>query len=119
MSLVLVVDDELAIRDLLAFVLREEGHQVRTASDGQDALAQLAMNKPDLVLLDVMMPVLDGREVLKHIRADATLRRVPILVMSAAADLSVLDGGFDGYLAKPFDLHRLITLVNDLLRQEN
>jgi CheY-like chemotaxis protein len=90
MSSVLVVADERAIREFLEEVLTGEGYQFSTASDGQAALTRLAAAPPDLVLLDIMMPVLDGREVLRRMRADPTLSRVAVLVMSAAADPGLL-----------------------------
>jgi CheY-like chemotaxis protein len=116
MSLVLVVDDEQAIREFLDDILTGEGYQVSTASNGQEALTHLATAQPDLVLLDIMMPVLDGREVLRRMRADPTLSRVAVLVMSAAADPGPLAGGFDSFLPKPFDLDRLLSAIEELLR---
>jgi CheY-like chemotaxis protein len=114
MSSVLVVDDERAIRDFLGDVLTGEGYDVSTASDGHAALTQLATAPPDLVLLDIMMPVLDGREVLRRMRADPRLSRVAVLVMSAAADPGPLVG-VDRFLPKPFDLDRLLSAIGELL----
>jgi CheY-like chemotaxis protein len=114
MSSVLVVDDERAIRDFLDDVLTGEGYQVTTASDGQAALTQLATAAPDLVLLDIMMPVLDGREVLRRMRADPALSRVAVLVMSAAADPGLLVG-VDRFLPKPFDLDGLLAAIEELV----
>lgn len=115
MTSVLVVDDEQAIREFVGEVLEDEGYRVRMASNGQEALTHLAAERPDLVLLDIMMPVLDGREVLKRMRADAALNDVSVLVMSAAADPGVIGGGFNAFLPKPFDLDRLISAVHRLL----
>jgi CheY-like chemotaxis protein len=114
MSSVLVVDDEQAIREFLDDVLTGEGYQVSTATDGQAALTHLAAAPPDLVLLDIMMPVLDGREVLRRMRADPKLSRVAVLVMSAAADPALLEG-VDRFLPKPFDLDHLLSAVEELL----
>ena len=114
MSSVLVVDDEQAIREFLDDVLTGEGYQVSTASDGQAALTQLAAAPPDLVILDIMMPVLDGREVLKRMRADPALSHVAVLVMSAAADPGPLMS-VDRFLAKPFDLDLLLSAIEELL----
>jgi CheY-like chemotaxis protein len=116
MTGVLVVDDEQSIRDFLGIVLEDEGYEVRTASNGQEALEQLATDLPDLLVLDIMMPVVDGREVLRRVRADPGLSRLAVLVMSAAADPALLGSGFDAFLAKPFDLDDLIASVARLVR---
>ena len=114
MSSVLVVDDEQAIREFLDDVLTGAGYEVSTASDGQAALTHIATAPPDLVVLDIMMPVLDGREVLKRMRADPTLRHVAVLVMSAAADPGPLVS-VERFLPKPFDLDELLSAIEDLL----
>lgn len=114
MSTVLVVEDEPTIREFVDDVLTGEGYQVSTASNGQEALTQLATAAPDLVLLDIMMPVLDGREVLKRMRADPTLSGITVLVMSAAAHPALLVGA-DRFLPKPFDLDQLLLAVHELV----
>ena len=103
---ILVVDDDRAIRDSLARVLGLEGYDVCTAADGAIALELIATDAPDAVLLDVMMPNVDGLMVCRVLRAERN--RVPILLLTARTETSEriagLDAGADDYLPKPFDL---------------
>jgi two-component system, OmpR family, response regulator MtrA len=105
---VLVVDDDPSIRGLLEYALSVEGLDVSTASDGARGIAEAKRTRPDVVLLDVMMPKLDGFAVAEQLRADAELAGIPIIMLTArAADSDVLEGwraGVDSYLTKPFDL---------------
>ena len=90
---VLVVDDEATVRNFLSLFLTSNGYAVRKASDGVEAMEAMAQRVPDLVLLDVMMPRLDGHGVLRAMKADPVLSRVPVLVVSAAGDIgSELEG---------------------------
>jgi phosphoserine phosphatase RsbU/P len=104
---ILVVDDVEANRDLLSRRLVRQGHHVEQAEDGQQALDRLATGSCDLVLLDVMMPVLDGIETLTRIKASATLRDIPVIMISANTELETvvrcIELGADDYLPKPFD----------------
>src|SRR5262245_10929290 len=86
---ILIVDDEAVGRELLAALLEPQGYQLRFAGSGPDALAQAAAELPDLILLDVMMPGMDGFEVCRRLRGDALLREVPV-VMLTALDVRVL-----------------------------
>ena len=108
---VLVVDDTEANRDLLVRRLQRQGHATQTAADGRQALDLLHASAFDLVLLDIMMPVLNGYEVLRHMRADPGLRHVPVILISALGDSeSIVKGielGADDHLPKPFDPHIL------------
>ena len=110
---VLVVDDDPSIRGLLEYALSIEGLDVTTASDGARGIAQAKAARPDVILLDVMMPKLDGFAVARRLRADADLKAIPIILLTArAADDDVLEGwraGVDSYLTKPFDLALLFT----------
>ncbi len=115
MSTILVVDDEPTLRDLLAEVLREEGYTVVTAADSQTALQVVAREAPDMILMDVMMPGLDGREVARAMRVEATGAAVPIVLMSAAVALPPIDSGVSGFLPKPLDLNQLLGMVARLL----
>ncbi len=115
MKTVLVVDDEPVIRALVADVLRDEGFTVITAADGREGLDLLARERPDLVLMDVMMPGLDGREAYLAMRSRPDLPDVPVVMMSAAVKPDGLDPSIAGYLPKPFDLDDLLTLVERLL----
>lgn len=112
MRRLLVVDDELAILEALQEVLSSEGYAVSTASNGAEGLKRAAEEPPDLVLLDLMMPVMDGWEMLRRMKEDTRLQHVPVIVMSAGR---VLAGELKGlhFLAKPFDLDRLLVLVEE------
>ena len=116
---VLVVDDDPVIQKLLEVNFAMEGYQVETASDGEEALASIASQRPDVVVLDVMMPKVDGIEVVRRMKADATTATVPVLLLSARAqakDVSEgLDAGADAYMTKPFDPVELLDRVASLL----
>ena len=116
---VLVVDDEPAVRESLERSLRFEGHEVTLASDGEQALATLAGTRPDVVVLDVLMPRLDGLQTCRHLRARGD--QVPILMLTArdgVADRVLgLDAGADDYLVKPFALEELLARLRALLRR--
>ena len=116
---ILVVDDELAVRESLRRALALEGHEVELAADGREALATIARSTPDLVVLDVLMPELDGIEVSRRLRAAGD--RTPILMLTARAEVedrvAGLDAGADDYLGKPFALDELLARVRALLRR--
>lgn len=104
---ILIVDDTPLNVDLLEQALDELGYQTVTAAHGQAALAQIAATQPDLMLLDIMMPVMDGYQVLTHLKADPQLRDLPVIVISALSDMeSIVRGialGAEDFLPKPFD----------------
>ena len=111
MSKVLVVDDEPGIRELVVEVLRDEGYATVAAENGRMALEVLAREGPDLVLMDVMMPGMDGRAAVREMRARPDLPRPPVILMSAAARPEHLEPGVAAFLPKPFDLGDLLDLV--------
>ncbi|MFI7447541.1 response regulator transcription factor [Nonomuraea sp. NPDC049714] len=115
----LVVDDEPALREALQSSLEFEGYQVVTANDGQAALEELARTPYDAVLLDVMMPRLDGLTACRRLRAAGD--HVPVLMLTArdavGDRVSGLDAGADDYLVKPFELDELLARVRALLRR--
>lgn len=116
---VLVVDDEPFNIDVLQQELEELDYQVITASNGKEALEQIKKHQPDLILLDLMMPVLDGFAVLLEIKADAFLRDIPVIIVSAEHDSkSVVKGikqGADDYITKPIDAEHLKNKLKDHL----
>lgn len=115
---VLVVDDDATIADSVAARLRAEGLDVTTAADGPGAVERCRRDRPDLVVLDVMLPGFDGLEVCRRIQAD---RPVPVLMLTARADetdlLVGLGVGADDYLTKPFSMRELVARVHALLRR--
>ncbi|MGZ4103756.1 MAG: response regulator transcription factor [Actinomycetota bacterium] len=118
---VLVVDDEANITDLVATVLRYEGFEVQTASTGRDALNAVSTFRPDLVVLDIMLPDLDGFEVQRHL-ADGG-GKVPVVFLTAkdATEDKIrgLTMGADDYVTKPFSLEELVARVRAVLRRAN
>ncbi len=112
---ILACDDEPAILDLVRVNLERAGYVVVTAADGREALATLQSERPDLVILDVMMPYTDGLGVLQAIRRDVGTRDLPVILLTArSATTDVLRGwqqGADLYLTKPFDPQELIRFV--------
>ncbi|WP_051940080.1 response regulator transcription factor [Phaeacidiphilus oryzae] len=118
-SHILVVDDEPALRDALESSLAFEGYQVSTASDGIEALDAIAERQPDLVLLDIMMPRLDGLTAVRRLRGRGD--HVPVLMLTArdavGDRVTGLDVGADDYLPKPFELDELLARVRALLRR--
>jgi CheY-like chemotaxis protein len=114
---VLLVDDEHAILDALSGILEDEGFRVVTAGNGREALARMEEVRPDVALLDVMMPVMDGRELLREMQADARWKSIPVVVMSAVPR-SILDRDAPIHCAdffqKPFDLWQLIDRLREL-----
>jgi DNA-binding response OmpR family regulator len=119
MARVFVIDDEPDMVDLLATILKSDGLQVDTDTDGRSALARLLADPPDLVLLDLMMPDLDGMELLKLLRLDAKGAHVPVLVVSARSghqdQLGTLQLGANAYICKPFSPRELVRQVRQLL----
>jgi two-component system response regulator MprA len=116
---VLVVDDDPAIRTSLSRALSLEGYSVDTAKDGNSALSAVATSHPDVVILDLMMPNIDGLSVCRVLRSEGN--RVPILMLTARTEtsdrVSGLDAGADDYLGKPFALEEMLARVRALMRR--
>jgi two-component system, chemotaxis family, chemotaxis protein CheY len=123
MRRVLIVDDESGIRNLLAEAFTDEGFEVATAENGFAALNVLAAGEPDVILLDLMMPVMDGWAFVHATHGDARFRNIPIIVLSASHDLpntaSLLQSlGVRACLAKPFDLEAVLGMVDRLTQRQ-
>ena len=119
MSKILVAEDNLPNRELMREILESRGHEVIEACDGQEALDKLEQTSPDLVLLDIQMPVMDGYAVLKRIRGNARFAALRVLAVTAFAMQGnreqVLAAGFDGYLSKPIDIAVLTKELREFL----
>jgi len=114
---ILIVDDEFTSAEVLAVVLRDDGFRVTVASNGRQALDRLEEASPDLIVTDLMMPVMNGVEMARAVRARPRFARVPILLISSVAE-SALGGqpaAHDGFLRKPFGLDALIDAIRALL----
>jgi DNA-binding response OmpR family regulator len=117
---ILIADDDSDLLDILAFSLRREGFEVITAQDGRQALAQVAVEQPDLVVLDVMMPEIDGFEVCRRLRLESS---IPIIMLTARDEdehiVQGLDLGADDYVTKPYSPRELIARIRALARRSN
>jgi len=120
---VLFADDNPANRELVRAILEAAGFQVLEASDGRQALEQVRAHRPDVVLLDVQMPKLDGLRVLAEIRQDPVLATVPVVALTAYAMRGdrerILASGFDGYLTKPIDFATLVAEVRAQIARQS
>ncbi len=116
---VLIVDDEPNIAISVEFLMRREGFEVLVAHDGEEGLARTRSDRPDLVVLDVMMPKLDGFEVCKAIRAEPDLQGVRILMLTAKGRAAEIEKGLslgaDAYIPKPFATRELVAKAKELL----
>jgi len=115
MITILVVDDEPLIRSVVVDLLRDEGYAVVTADDGHAALEMVQQEAPSLVLMDVMMPRMDGRAAFRAMRAHAHGESFPVILMSAMVEPADLDPQITAFVRKPLDLEQLLALVARLL----
>ena len=118
---ILVVDDEIYIVHILDFSLGMEGYEVVTALDGEEGLQKAIEFKPDLVVLDIMMPKMDGYETCKALKADERTKNIPVILLSAKGrnvDMQTgYDVGADEYITKPFSPRKLVDRINAMLGQ--
>lgn len=119
MQTVLVVDDEFGVAEVLQSILEDEGYRVVTAINGKQALTRLGEVTPDLIMLDYMMPILDGTQTLAVIRKDAAFRTIPVIMMSSLEEAAVRETctEYDSFLRKPFRAMAVVRLVAQLLSQ--
>ncbi|MGO4831555.1 response regulator [Rhizobiaceae sp. 2RAB30] len=120
--LILAVDDTPENLEILRLRLEANGYEVVTAADGEEGLAKSRDLRPDLILLDIMMPKLDGISVVRMLKADSSLRSIPVILVTAKSDtrdvIEGLDAGGDDYLTKPVDQKALLARVRSMLRQK-
>ena len=118
---ILVIEDESDIAALVAYQLTHAGYQVRTASNGADAMRHLETDPPDLVVLDLMLPEISGEEILRAIRARKETRDTPVIILTARGDeedrLQGFELGADDYIAKPFSPKELVLRVRAVMRR--
>jgi DNA-binding response OmpR family regulator len=118
---ILIVEDDRSLAEVLEYNLRQDGYQTTVANDGQDGLRQARLKSPDLVLLDLMLPMVDGLEVCRRLRADPVTRNTLVLMLTAKAEETDEVVGFsvgtDDYVAKPFSVKVLLERIRALLRR--
>ncbi len=118
---VLIVEDERPIREMIAFGLKRAGFEVREAEDCRAARAALADSRPDLVLVDWMLPDMSGLELTRALKRDRETRELPIIMLTARAEegdkVAGLEGGADDYVTKPFSPRELLARINAVLRR--
>ena len=108
----LIVEDEAPLCTLLHDIFADEGYEVTTAADGREALDALSNQTFDLVMSNIMLPYMDGRELVRHLRADPATRHIPVILMSANQHPATAEAvGADTFVAKPFDLDALLSTV--------
>ncbi|HRE49448.1 MAG TPA: response regulator transcription factor [Aggregatilineales bacterium] len=121
MTKVLIVEDEATLAETLMENLTDEGYEVFHAADGEAALAMVRAKMPDLVVLDVMLPILDGLSVCRIIRKDATISHIPIIMLTARGaevdKIVGLESGADDYIVKPFGLGEFLARVRAMIRR--
>jgi DNA-binding response OmpR family regulator len=118
---VLIAEDEETIVESLSFLMEKEGYDVSVATDGRTAISMIARDIPDMVLLDVMMPVCDGFEVVRAVRGDSNTRQVPIMMLTAKTRevdrRKGLELGVDDFVTKPFSTRDVVSRVKALLER--
>lgn len=118
---IMIVDDEKDIRDLVMYNLKKEGHQVISFSNGEDALTEIRRNPPDLLILDLMLPGLQGIELCRILRKDSVTEFLPIIMLTAKSEemdrVIGLEMGADDYITKPFSPRELIARINAVMRR--
>ena len=120
MAKILVIDDEKETAELFGIILQKDGHQVTIVTNGQACLDHLAHQTPDLLLMDISMPEMDGYTLVSHLSADSSTRDIPVLVVSgrdAMKDTFQMFTSVVGFITKPFDVKQLRTRVAEIFAQ--
>jgi CheY-like chemotaxis protein len=117
MAAVLVVDDEVGIVDVVEAILADEGYRIITAFDGKQGLARLSQERPDVILLDLMMPILSGAEMLRAMAAEPAYQRIPVIMMSSLGEDVIAERckGYAAFLRKPFRAAAVLSAVARVL----
>jgi CheY-like chemotaxis protein len=117
---ILVVDDEAGVLEVVEFLLTDLGYSVCSALNGRDAFARLKEQTPDLIMLDFMMPVMDGEEFLKALRKDGRYVSIPVIMTSALPEQTVREkcSGYDAFLRKPYKYEKLLEKIEHLLKEQ-
>ena len=121
MARILIVDDEADVVDLLIYLLERAGHQVLTARNGKEGLARVREETPDLIVLDIMMPEMDGYTMNQHLLADAQARRIPVIVLTAKGGQqknSAVAPNIQSHIEKPFDPKDLTDCIDRILKSK-
>jgi CheY-like chemotaxis protein len=120
-ALILVVDDEFSVAEVLASVLTDAGHEVITAINGRQGLERLDERPPDLVLLDFVMPIMDGPTMLRIMRQNPSHSAIPAIIMSSLPESTIVQsskGFYAAFLRKPFKLRAVLDVVNNLVNRQ-
>ena len=119
---ILVVEDQEDNRQILRDLLENSGYEMTEAGDGEEALQAVAAARPDLILMDIQLPVLDGYETTRRIKADPATSNIPIIAVTSYAlsgdETKAIDAGCNGYVAKPFSQRKILAMVQELLPQQ-
>ncbi len=121
MKTALIIEDNLEIRENLTEILELAGYTIVTASNGNEGLKMVTGDLPDFILCDIMMPEMDGYNVIREIKANPKTKEIPFIYVTASAEKSemkkALDMGADGYVRKPFDIEELMDAINKALKR--
>lgn len=116
---VLIVDDEPDVLKIVSFRLKAAGYEITTASDGREALDSAEKDRPDLILLDLRMPVMDGYEVCRKLKSDENLKNIPVIFLTASSGATIKDKAreykADDYIVKPFEPEDLLRKVKKII----
>ena len=122
MALILIIDDEFSVAEIIEAILTDAGYEVVTASNGRQGLERAKEKRPDLILLDFMMPIMGGSSTIKALREEPGLRDIPVVVMSSLPESTVsrsAKGGYVAFLRKPFKMRDVLDVVSGALSADH